>query len=72
MTQSQINAQLDADHDQYGSQHSGIMAARTRSVTRSVMNTASGDCPGGVCPTGPTANRQVRRSGLLGLGLFSR
>lgn len=72
MTQAQINAQLDADHDAHGPMHDSIQAARTRSVTRSVMSTASGNCPGGVCPTGPTASRQVRRSGLLGLGLFSR
>lgn len=72
MTQAQINAQLDADHDRHGPMHDGILASRTRSVTRSTYSppaTATSNCPGGVCPTGPSAST---RGGLLGFGILGR
>lgn len=72
MTQAQINATLDSDHDRFGPLHDGILSSRTRSVTRSTYAApaATSNCPGGVCPTGPTATS--RGGGLLGFGILGR
>lgn len=70
MTASQIAMLRDADHDRFGGGHPPAMRARSRTTT---FTAASGDCPGGVCPTTTTRSRTVTsRGGLLGFGVLGR
>lgn len=70
MTASQIAMLRDADHDTFGGDHPPAMRARSRTTT---FTAASGDCPGGVCPTTTTRSRTVTsRGGLLGFGILGR
>lgn len=59
-SQSQILAEMDAYHDAYGPGHSVRSSAPVRS------SVANSNCPGGVCPTGPSL--QTRSGGGWYLG----
>lgn len=70
MSDSQIAMLRDADHDTFGGGHPPAMRARSRSVSF----TATGDCPGGICPM-PSVSRSrtvESRGGLLGFGILGR
>lgn len=68
MSAAEISARLDADHDTYGKDHGPIMASRARSVVST--SSAGTNCPGGVCPTGPSVQTRTRSSTSSGNGWF--
>ena len=60
-SQAQILAEMDAYHDKYGPGHPvrSSISVRSSAPVRSTM--LNSNCPGGICPTGPSV--QTRSSG---------